>query len=129
MSIVGWLQWRGVSRDAPDRPITRMTTREHLSAGAIGIGLGVIFGYFFAAYTPAAATYLDATTTAFAILATFMLVQKKLENWLYWIVVDIAYVYLYGRQGAWLFAGLMVIYVIIAALGYIRWRKSYLELI
>ena len=58
----------------------------------------------------------------------YRVLQKKLENWLYWIIVDIVYVYLYSSREAWLFALLLLIYTIIAVFGYLEWRKRYLSI-
>ena len=122
MGFRGWYRW---TRDgtAEELPVTTMGVRDHLRLWAIGLPLAFLFGWFFDAYTPAAATWLDAFTTVFAILTTWLVVQKKLENWLYWILVDGLYVYLYARQGAWLFMLLMVAYTLIAIAGWFRWRK------
>ena len=87
--------------------------------------LSGLVGYFFDEYTAAAATYLDAFTTVFSVIITFMVIQKKLENWLYWLVVDSVYVYLYASRGGYLFALLFLVYLVIVVMGWIRWRKEY----
>jgi len=43
----------------------------------------------------AASPYMDAATTVSALLATWMVAQRLLENWLYWIAIDLASVGLY----------------------------------
>lgn len=129
MAVVGWYQWKYRQGTKTVKPTTRMTTREHLWYWAAILPASFLFGYFFANYTPAAATYADAFTTILSVAATIALVQKKLETWLYWILADSLYVWLYGRQGAYLFAILMVIYVIIAADGYLRWRRQMRQIV
>lgn len=124
MGFVGIYQWKYSRQSSGVKPTTSMTVREHLLSWVIILPSTLLFGYFFASYTPAAATYADAFTTILSIVATVVLVQKKLETWLYWILADSLYVWLYARQGALLFSLLMVIYVIIAADGYFRWRKQ-----
>ena len=68
--------------------------------------------------------YLDALTTSAAIVATWMLAKKYLENWIVWIVVDFIsmwmYVYKELNITAFLFAG----YTIAAIIGYRVWLKS-----
>ena len=107
------------------RPITRMTPREHLLLFAVGIPVSLLFGKVFAAYTPAAATYLDAFTTVFSVLATWLVVERKLENWLYWIVLDALYLYLYQTRGAYVLMVIMAFYTVVAVGGYINWRRMY----
>lgn len=123
MGMVGWIRWAGKTNQSPES-ITSMTLKEHLLLFIIGIPLSMLFGFYFDEFTPAAATYLDSFTTVFAILATFLLVNKKVENWLYWIVIDAAYIYLYYSRGGWLFSLLMVVYTGIAIQGYFKWRKE-----
>ncbi len=123
MAVIGWWQWTKGTEEEQLR-ITKLSRSEHLIILASGSVLALLFGYLFDEYTPAAATYLDAFTTIFSMAATFMVVQRKLENWLYWIVIDALYVYLYFTRGAYLFALLFVVYVVIAAIGYWRWKKE-----
>lgn len=124
MSIVGLYQWtRGGSGSQP-KPITTLPWRKHLVYVAIGSVTAILFGYSFAVYTPAAATYWDAFTTVFSVIATLLLVQKRLENWVYWIFIDLVYTGLYASRGAYLFSGLMIVYTVIAVMAFFRWRRE-----
>ena len=126
MSVYGLYQWKfGPAAAQTPPPVVRWPLRKHLWLWALGVPLSLFFGYFFAAYTPAAATYLDAFTTVFAMLTTYLVVKKVLANWWYWIGIDLALCYLYFSRGAILFALLMLLYVGIAAWGWWRWRKEY----
>ena len=127
MGAYGWYMWRENSTAHPDEtlPITTLPIQQHIFIIISGVALTIGVGYFFATFTPAAATYLDAFTTVFSVITTVMVARRKLENWLYWIVIDATYIYLYGSRGGYLFAFLNIVYVIIAAWGYWNWRKSY----
>lgn len=126
MGFIGIYQWKYGGQGKVSLSITRMRWNQHLAVLGSGTALALAFGYFFDEYTPAAATYLDAFTTIFAVLTTFLLVQRILENWIYWVIIDATYVYLYASRGAILFSVLMVVYVIIAAAAYFRWKREYL---
>ena len=127
MGFWGIYAWVYGGQNKAELPISVLSWNKHFILWGIGIVLAVLFGYFFDNYTPAAATYLDAFTTIFAIIATYLTVQKVLENWLYWVVVDLLYIYLYSRQEAFLFAFLMGLYVVIAIGGYLNWRRAYVQ--
>lgn len=127
MGFAGLYRWKFGNKDQETLRITRMWWVHHLHVVLIGGLMAFFFGYFFDEYTPAAATYLDAFTTVFSVITTFILVQKKLENWLYWVVVDATYAYLYFSRGAYLFALLMVAYTAIAAIAFFHWRKRMLK--
>ena len=124
MSVYGLYHWVYKSADQAQLPVIRWPLKRHLLLFAVGIPLSLLFGYLFAAYTPAAATYLDAFTTVFAVLTTYLVARKVLENWYYWIGIDVALCYLYASRGALLFALLMVVYVGIAVWGLGRWRVA-----
>ncbi|MDP4712271.1 MAG: nicotinamide riboside transporter PnuC [Saprospiraceae bacterium] len=125
MGFWGWFSWRKNKTSGGNLSIATLPWQQHLWIITAGTLIGLLFGYFFAAWTPAAATYPDALTTIFALFATLMQVRKILENWLYWIVIDAAYAWLYGSRGAWLFMLLMVVYVAIATIAWWQWQKTY----
>ncbi len=124
MGFIGWYQWRK-GGNGEVLPISRLSSGEHLAIVGGGLVLALLVGYLFDEYTPAAATYIDAWTTVFSVIATFLVVQRKLENWLYWIVIDAVYVYLYYTRGGYLFALLFITYTIIAIVGYFKWQKEW----
>lgn len=122
MGFLGIYQWQ-YRKEQKTLDVTTMNLQGHAILGGMGVGVALVFGYIFGEYTAAAATYLDALTTVFSIIATFLLVRKVIENWIYWVIIDTAYVYLYSSRGAYLFALLMIIYVIIAISGYFHWKR------
>lgn len=75
-------------------------------------------------YTHASFSYLDTLTTLLSLWATWLLVRKVLENWLYWVAIDAVYVVLFWIRGGKLIALLYLIYLIIAILGYVQWKKK-----
>ena len=101
-----------------------MSLKLHLWVIVPGLLLSWLFGYFFANYTSAASTYLDAFTTIFSMINTYLLVRKKIENWFYWMVIDGMMIYLFFIRGAYYFSFLYLVYVILSVDGYLRWRKS-----
>jgi nicotinamide mononucleotide transporter len=76
-------------------------------------------------YTSASYPFIDSFCTACSLVAQVFLARKVLENWLIWIFVDIIYVGVYIFKGLNLTAVMYAIYVGIALLGYIDWKKDY----
>jgi len=97
----------------------------HVKACLLLTLISMILGYVMANYTPAAFPYLDTFTTVFAVFATYLVTQKVLENWLYWIIIDFVSIYLYVEKGLMPTATLFIIYVFIAGYGYVKWQKLY----
>ena len=124
-SFIGLYHWKYGSHRLRVLPITVMSPLQHTFIILPGLGLSFIFGYFFSSYTSAASTYLDAFTTVFSILNTYLLVKKKIENWIYWMVIDGLMIYLFFNRGAYFFSALYLVYVILSIDGYLRWRKSF----
>ena len=75
--------------------------------------------------TDAAYPYLDSFTTVGALVATYMVAKKVLENWIYWFVIDAVSVYLYGARGLFLFAGLFVGYLLLIVIGFRTWTRQW----
>jgi len=71
--------------------------------------------------------FLDAFTSWGAIVTTYMVAKKILENWIYWFVIDAISIYLFLSRGLYLTSILFLVYLIIICFGYIAWRKKYLE--
>ena len=133
MAGVGIWRWREKERGhekekghATPLPITSMSFKEHLFTVLGGLVGGLGLGYFFSNTLEAAATYPDAITTVFSIITTFLLIGRRLENWLYWIVIDAVYVWIYAGTGAVLFAAMMIINIGVASYGFFQWRNGVL---
>lgn len=76
---------------------------------------------------PAALPTLDVLTTVMSFAAQIMLMQKKLENWALWIVVDVIGIGLYWYKGVPFVALLYVIFLGLATQGLFVWYKTYKE--
>ena len=71
--------------------------------------------------------YGDAATTVFSFVATWMVAKRILENWIYWIVIDLFSVWLYHDKDLTIYALLMLAYSFIAGAGFILWWRQFRE--
>jgi nicotinamide mononucleotide transporter len=85
--------------------------------------LTVISGYLLSENSSAAWPYVDSFTTWASVLTTYLVTQKYLQSWLYWVVIDAVSIPLYIDRGLTLTALLFVFYVVIAVFGYFKWRQ------
>ncbi|MEJ6756700.1 MAG: nicotinamide riboside transporter PnuC [Crocinitomicaceae bacterium] len=122
MAIVGWISWN--NSKGKGKTIHRWTTGQHLSNLIISGIVAFVVGWMFDSFTDQKAPYIDALTTVFSLAATFMVTRRVLENWLYWIVIDIFSIYLYSGRGYELLALQMLIFTVLALFGYLSWRKQ-----
>lgn len=124
MAVYGWWAWHQKSDSGNDRRIVSWRLATHVKVIS-GLSLISVFvGYLMATYTHADYAYLDAVTTVFAIFTTWMVTQKVLENWLYWLVIDALSIYLYMAKSFNLTALLFMFYCVMVVVGYIQWRAS-----
>ena len=78
--------------------------------------------YVLVAYTKSTVPLLDAFTNALSFVGLWALARKYVEQWLFWIAVDVVCCYLYVVKGIPFKAGLYGLYVVIAVMGYIKWK-------
>jgi nicotinamide mononucleotide transporter len=86
-----------------------------LSTATLGT---VLLGLFLKHSTDASMPYLDAFTTIFSLVATWLMINLVHENWLYWIVIDTVSIYLYAKRGLKLGSVLFALYLLLALDGY-----------
>lgn len=124
MAIYGFYQWKYGGQQGQELTITSWDLNQHLKALLLIALLVIVSGYLLNNHTGAALPYVDSFTTWAAVLTTWMVARKVLENWLYWVVIDVISVWLFIQKGLFLYALLFVFYTFIALYGYIQWRKK-----
>ena len=133
MAFYGWYCWRNANINHNDSfqqqgltvTIKKWQGSTHLKAIVFLSILSIVVGKLMATYTPTHFPYFDAATTVFALFATYLVTQKVLENWIYWIIIDFVSIYLYVQKELTPTAVLFGLYVGLAAYGYLQWRKEY----
>lgn len=104
-------------------PISHMPKRLYLPA-TVGffVAWGVVY-YILITWTNSNVPVLDSFTNALSFVGLWALARKYLEQWLFWIVVDVVCCVLYVQKGIPFKAGLYGLYVLIAIAGYYKWKK------
>jgi len=125
MAIYGWVLWRHHGDDQQDLHISSWPAKYHLLAISLVILLVIISGFLLIENTDAVYPWLDSFTTWGAVITTWMVAKKILENWLYWLVIDSVAIYLYIQRDLYLTAVLFIVYVILCFVGYKQWHKTY----
>ena len=125
LGAYGWYNWLYGNKEKKALPITYSSHQELGLLLLIGVIATLLFGYYLDNYvTSAAYPYWDATTTVFSLIAQYQLTQKKIENWLVWIVVDLLCIGIYYFKGYYLSSVLYTIYTALAVMGYLQWKQS-----
>jgi len=129
MAVFGWYQWTrgGTNGAAKPLAVCSMSIKQHALVIAIIAVLSIVSGYLLNEHSNAAWPYVDSFTTWASVITTYLVTQKYLQNWLYWIVIDAVSVPLYIDRGLNLTALLFVAYIVIAVFGYFSWRRHFYE--
>ena len=127
MAIYGWYVWRTGRTDGHEKPVVKWPLQSHAVAIVVIVAASVVSGYFLDTRTDAAFPYIDSLTTWSAIWATFLVARKVLENWWYWLIIDVGSVFIYWVRDLELTAALFVLYVIMIPFGIVSWTRSYRE--
>ena len=129
MAVYGWYQWTRGGTNGGDLPhalaVRSMSGTQHALVIAGIAVLSFVSGYLLTEHSTAAWPYIDSFTTWASVITTYLVARKYLQNWLYWIVIDTVSVPLYIDRGLNLTALLFVAYVIIAVVGYFKWREHF----
>ncbi len=123
MALVGWFTWK--KTESEKHSIKTWSWSYHFWNILLSGIIALILGYLFDLYTEQANPYADAFTTCFSLLATFMVTKKILENWIYWVVIDIVSIFLYAQRGFQLTAFQYAVFTILALIGFFSWWKQY----
>ena len=123
MAIFGWIIWK--KPEINSQNLIRWSYKTHLINIAFSSIIALILGYIFDHYTLQANAYLDAFITSFSLVATYMVAKKIVDNWLYWIVIDFASIFLYSSRGLYLTAVLYLTFTLFAAYAYFSWLKKF----
>ncbi len=73
---------------------------------------------------PASFPYLDALTTVMSLVAMWLMVRKRTESWVYWIVVDVIGIGLYYVKAVKFVALLYVLLLAMALRGLVSWVRA-----
>jgi len=125
MAVYGWVVWRRGMNNKDHLPIISWSLKRHTVILLATSLASVAIGFVMTNYTHADFAYLDSFTTCFAVVTTYLVAKKVLENWLYWIVIDAASMYLYFEKGYYPTLVLFVFYTIMAAWGFKTWYEEY----
>ncbi|MEJ5962155.1 nicotinamide riboside transporter PnuC [Pedobacter immunditicola] len=128
MSIYGWYFWhQHQNNKEAGRPVSVITKKEIILSIAGIIVFTLVLGFLLFKNTDASFPFIDSFCTACSLIAQIFLARKVLENWLIWIFVDIIYIGIYISKGLYATAFMYALYIYIATVGYLAWRKLYRE--
>lgn len=120
LSIIGILKWN----QGKNLPITYTQKNEWLIVAGIFLVACSILFLVLKQFTTSTVPFLDAFVSAVAWAGTWMMIKRKVENWLILNISNLVAIPLQFYKGLELTSLLTIIYVVIAIQGYFAWRKE-----
>jgi nicotinamide mononucleotide transporter len=124
MAIYGWVVWRSGQTEEKQLPVVSWPLMTHVYAILLIGAVGLFNGYVLDTLTDSQHAYVDAIVAWGAIWATFLVARKVLENWWYWLVIDIASIFIYWSRDLQLTSVLFAVYVLMIPFGLVSWARS-----
>lgn len=128
LNAYGWYQWLYGGENRSELKVTNASRQQLMILLPLGVLATGAAYYYFSTFTDAAQPFWDSFNTAFSLVAVYLQARKKLESWVFWIIVDIIYIPLFFFRGLHLTTLLYVAYLVLATMGYILWRRSMLKI-
>ncbi len=124
LCLYGWYEWVRGGPGHGALQVSRTPRRWLAVLTVLGVATAVLLGLALRRYTDASLPFWDSSTTAFSLVAQAMQTRKWIENWPIWIAVDVVYVGMYVDKALFLMAGLYLIFLVLAVIGFVEWGKS-----
>ena len=123
MGFYGLSQWSKTINNNQNTYVDLWSIGNHIFAISLVIVLSLLSGTLLSNFSNAALPFIDAFTTWGAIVASYMVAKKILENWIYWFIIDFISVFIFASRGLYFTSALFVTYLVIIYFGYKSWSK------
>jgi nicotinamide mononucleotide transporter len=124
MSVYGWINWVRKKNNVKIIRISKCNWKYHAINAISLIVLFIAIRYVLINFTDSTVPNIDSLTTAIFIIAMWLMANKKIENWIAWIIGDIISIPLYAYKGLIFTSFQFLVFLILAIAGYIEWRKK-----
>ena len=125
MSIYGWYYWAQKKDGQTLNNVSTTSIKEYYFILILGITslLSIYLVYNFYDKWDSWTAYVDTITTAIFFVAMYLMARRKVESWIFWIIGDLITIPLYFYKGLTISSIQYLIFLILAILGYISWKK------
>ena len=120
--VLGWWRWLHGNNGAP-LPITHAGWRSLAWMIPAGIAATAAYGALLHFYTNAYAPFIDSAVLVFSVIAQLLMMQRRIENWPVWLLVNTIAVPLYYSRGLYLTAFLYLCFWVNAIVSWVWWTR------
>lgn len=123
LNVYGWWTWLHHRDAEASVEVSTLNHRERLLWPILIVVGFLLWGYGIQQNTDASYPFGDAFTTVASLVAQYLLAQRKLENWIVWIIVDIVAINIYLLKGLYPTSFLYFVYLGLSISGWLHWRQ------
>jgi len=120
--VLGWWRWLHGNHGSP-LPITHAGWRTLAWIAPVGIGATAAYGAMLHFYTNAYAPFIDSAVLVLSVIAQLLMMQRRIENWPVWLLVNTIAVPLYYSRGLHLTAFLYLCFWVNAIVSWVWWTR------
>jgi nicotinamide mononucleotide transporter len=124
VNLIGWWMWRANEAQSGEVQGTRLSPRGRLLWIAGSLLCVALWGWIMHRFTDASLPWADAAIAMLSVAAQILLTRRYVENWLWWIVVNLISIITYTAKGIPLSAGLYALFLVMAVIGFNEWKKA-----
>lgn len=124
VNLLGWVLWHRHKGAQGEVKIDRLGLSGQLAWVAMALSLIWGWGRFMATHSDASFPFWDASIAVLSICAQIMMTRRYINNWHWWIVINILSIGLYWQKELYWFTGLYVVFLGMAIWGLVAWRKA-----
>ncbi|MFM5918366.1 MAG: nicotinamide riboside transporter PnuC [Novosphingobium sp.] len=124
VNAIGWAQWNRVTDDADKVPVGWMSNASRFNWALVTAALSLSLGWVMHRLTNAALPFADSAVTGASIAAQLLLNNRKIENWVLWVGIDVVSVGLYLYRDLFFLAALYVAFLVISVIGLRQWTRA-----
>jgi nicotinamide mononucleotide transporter len=126
MSIYGWILWSKTKHNSKEHvlQITRSNRREWLQSVLFFTVAWTVLFLALKTFTDSNVPVADSFASATAYTGMWLMAKKKLENWIWWILTNLASIPLYFYKQAVFTSFQFVVLLVLAIMGYITWNRK-----
>lgn len=124
MSVIGWLMWARKTDGKKILTISVSSNKEWKNSFVFFAGCWIVLYFLLSRFTDSVVPLADSFTSAAAYTGMWLMNKKKLENWIWWIITDLASVPLNFYKHLVFTSFQYLVFLILAVMGYITWRKK-----
>ena len=125
MSIYGWYMWTKHKAGGDTIHISKNNKKDWTISLSFFVLSWIALYFILKYYTTSTVPMADSFASAAAYTGMWQMANKKIENWMWWVITNIASIPLYFYKGAVFTSFQYVVFLILAILGWIEWSKKY----